>query len=62
MRKVECRGDHLLIQFEYNARLVQLVRALPESRFDREKRLWRVPKDHVVSVVELLEAEGFSFD
>ncbi len=62
MRKVECQDDYLLIQFEYNTRLVQLVRALPESRFDREKRLWRVPKDHVVAVVELLEAEGFSFD
>jgi exodeoxyribonuclease VII large subunit len=62
MRKVEQSGDYLLIQFEYDARLVQLVRALPESRFDREKRVWRVPKDHVVPVVELLEKAGFSFD
>lgn len=62
MRKVEQAGDYLLIQFEYDARLVKLMRALPESRFDWERRLWRVPKDHVVPVVELLEKEGFSFD
>jgi Exonuclease VII, large subunit len=62
MRKVEQSGDYLLIQFEYDARLVQLVRGLPESRFDREKRVWRVPKDYVVPVVELLEKAGFSFD
>lgn len=62
MRKVECAGENLVIQFEYDERLVQLVRGLPERRFDRERRVWLVPKDHVVPVVELLEAEGFSFD
>lgn len=62
MRKVAEDGEYLRIQFEYNPRLVQLVRALPESRFDREQRLWRVPKAHVVSVVELLQNEGFAFD
>ncbi len=62
MRRVERAGDYLLVQFEYDDRLVQLVRALPERRFDRERKLWIVPKDHVVPVVELLEREGFSFD
>ncbi|MCS7240355.1 MAG: exodeoxyribonuclease VII large subunit [Candidatus Bipolaricaulota bacterium] len=62
MRKVECSGESILIQFDYDARLVQLVRALPESRFDQKQRLWRVPKAHVVSVVELLQNEGFAFD
>lgn len=62
MRKVECAGENLVIQFEYDERLVQLVRGLPGRRFDRERRVWLVPKDHVVPVVELLEAAGFSFD
>lgn len=62
MRKVECTGDTLIIRFDYDARLVQLVRNFPESRWDREKRVWIVPKDHVIPVVELLEREGFSFD
>ncbi|MCX7843756.1 MAG: exodeoxyribonuclease VII large subunit [Candidatus Bipolaricaulota bacterium] len=62
MRKVAEDGEYLRIQFEYDPRLVQLVRALPESRFDQKQRLWRVPKAHVVSVVELLQKEGFAFD
>lgn len=62
MRKVVEAGEYLHIHFDYDPRLVQLVRALPESRFDRERRFWRVPKDHVISVVELLQNEGFSFD
>lgn len=62
MRKVEEVGEYLHIHFDYDPRLVQLVRALPESRWDREKKFWKVPKDHVVSVVELLQGKGFSFD
>ncbi len=62
MRKVVEVGDYLHILFDYDPRLVQLVRALPESRWDRERRFWKVPKEHVVSVVELLQGEGFSFD
>lgn len=62
MRKVVEVGEYLHIHFEYDERLVQLVRALPESRWDREKKFWKVPKRHVVSAVELLQNEGFSFD
>lgn len=62
MRRVEKVGDFLHVRFDYDARLVRLVRNLPESRWDREQRLWRIPKDHVALVVELLEAQGFSFD
>jgi len=62
MRKVEQVGDFLRISFDYDERLRQLVRALPERQWDPIERCWKVPKDHVVSVVELLEPEGFSFD
>jgi len=62
MRKVEQVGDFLHISFDYDERLRQLVRALPERQWDPIERCWKVPKDHVVSVVELLEPEGFSFD
>ena len=62
MRKVEQAGDFLRIYFDYDERLRQLVRALPERQWDPMERCWKVPKDHVVAVVELLEPEGFSFD
>ncbi len=61
-RKVEKRDDRLLISFEYEPRLVQLVRGLPQSRWDPENRHWSVPAEHVISVVELLRTEGFQFD
>ncbi len=62
MRKVVEGGESLHIHFDYDPRLVQLMRALPESRWDRDKKFWKVPKDHVVPVVELLQKEGFAFD
>ena len=62
MRKVEQAGDFLHIYFDYDERLRHLVRALPERQWDPLARCWKVPKHHVVSVVELLEPEGFSFD
>jgi len=62
MRKVEQVGDFLRIYFDYDERLRQLVRALPERQWDPLERCWKVPKAHVVSVVELLEPQGFSFD
>lgn len=61
-RKVTKLGDRLLISFEYEPRLVQLVRGLPQSRWDPENRHWYVPAEHVISVVELLRSEGFQFD
>lgn len=61
-RKVVSEGEHLSIQFDFDKRLVELVRGLPERRFDGGKKRWTVPKEHVVAVVELLKDRGFSFD
>lgn len=62
MRKVFERGGVLHIQFDFDRDLVNLVKGLPERRWDREKRCWTVPVQHVVAVVELLRGVGFSFD
>jgi exodeoxyribonuclease VII large subunit len=61
-RKVVCDGGYLRIQFDFDPRLVELVRGLPGRHFDREEKSWTVPKEHVVAVVELLQDKGFSFD
>ncbi len=61
-REVARNGEQLLIRFEYDRRLVELVRGLPERRWHPGEKLWTVPVQHVVTVVELLEGEGFSFD
>lgn len=61
-RKVELSGDHLRIRFEYDPRLVNLVKSLPERKWVPDEQFWKVPKEHVVAVVDLLQGEGFAFD
>ena len=61
-RKVYEKEGILHIQFEYDPRLVDLVRGLPERRWNRSSRTWTVPARYVVTVVDLLREEGFSFD
>jgi len=61
-RKVYEKGGFLHIRFEYDKRLVDLVRGFPERRWDKSSRTWTVPKQYVVTVVDLLKEEGFSFD
>jgi len=61
-KKVWKEDGLILIAFPYDGRLVQLVRGLPGRRWDSKRRVWAVPAKHVISVVELLRGEGFSFD
>jgi len=62
-REVTCGdGGVLYIRFDYDRRLVELVKGLPERKWHPAERLWTVPAGHVVAVVELLREEGFSFD
>ncbi|NOX45271.1 MAG: exodeoxyribonuclease VII large subunit [Caldiserica bacterium] len=61
-RKVYEKEGVLHIEFDYDKRLVDLVRGLPERRWNRASRTWTVPARYVVAVVDLLREEGFSFD
>ena len=62
-QRVVYQKDGLLhIRFDYDPDLVNLVRGLPERRWDKANRCWTVPTQHVVAVVELLKGAGFSFD
>jgi len=53
-------GESLLIRFPYREDLVDEVRGLPERRWDRETRVWRVPATHVDQVVGVLLPHGFA--
>jgi exodeoxyribonuclease VII large subunit len=52
----------LVIRFPYDARLVDLVKTLPNRRWQASERYWSAPEEDVRDVVELLHGEGFSFD
>jgi exodeoxyribonuclease VII large subunit len=55
-------GGLLRIVFPYDPRLVALVKGLPGRQWNNGEKFWSVPKEHVVSVVELLRPHGFAFD
>jgi exodeoxyribonuclease VII large subunit len=62
-RRVILGPDGLLrIKFPYDPRLVALVKGLPGRQWNNGDKFWSVPKEHVVSVVELLRPHGFTFD
>lgn len=52
----------LRIRFPYEPRLVELVKTLPNRRWNPVDKLWTVPEGDVVPLVELLEPLGFRFD
>ena len=50
------------IRFPFDRRLVDLVKSLPRRRFLPVEKIWSVPDDDIVAIVELLQPEGFTFD
>lgn len=52
----------LAIRFRFDRRLVDLVKTLPRRRWIATEKLWRVPEEDVVAVVDLLDAHGFAAD
>jgi exodeoxyribonuclease VII large subunit len=50
------------IRFPFDRRLVDLVKSLARRRWMADEKLWSVPEDDVVPVVDLLHPEGFDFD
>ncbi len=62
-RKVVHDGEaSLQIRFAFDRRLVDLVKTLPNRRWQASERFWWTPDDDVVAVVDLLEPHGFDFD
>ena len=52
----------LHIRFPFDRRLVELVKSLPRRRWQAMEKVWWIPDDDVLVVVELLAPEGFTFD
>lgn len=56
---IDLESERLRIEFPYDAALVQMVKTLPERRWDPDARAWFVPVDHLERVVETLIDEHF---
>jgi exodeoxyribonuclease VII large subunit len=54
--------DGIEIRFAFDRRLVDLVKTLPNRRWNAEGKYWRVPDTDVVLLVEMLARERFLFD
>ncbi|HVQ34903.1 MAG TPA: hypothetical protein VMT33_02755, partial [Candidatus Bathyarchaeia archaeon] len=52
----------LHVRFPFDRRLVDLVKSLPRRRWQAMEKVWWIPEDDVLVVVELLAPEGFTFD
>ena len=50
------------VRFPFDRRLVELVKSLPRRRFLVADKIWSVPDEDIVVLVELLQPEGFTFD
>jgi exodeoxyribonuclease VII large subunit len=50
------------IRFPFDRRLVELLKSLPRRRWQAADKVWSVPDDDVVLLVDLLLPEGFEFD
>jgi hypothetical protein len=55
-------GQHLLIRFPYREDLIDVVRTLPDRRWDPAHKVWTVPASHVDTVVTTLIGRGFTMD
>src|SRR5512145_2681984 len=61
-RIVEYTGRGLRIRFAFDRRLVEAGKTLPDRRWSPQEKVWTVPEDSVIEVVECLHGEGFAFD
>jgi exodeoxyribonuclease VII large subunit len=50
------------IRFPFDRALVDLIKSLPNRRWNASERFWSVPEDDVVLLVELLVPQRFRFD
>ena len=52
---VKCNGDYsLFVSFEYDERIVNIIRNLPTRSFDRETKSWEIPFTQLGNVVNAL--------
>lgn len=56
---IDDQGRLLSIAFPYDRELLDVVRALPQRRFDRDEKAWFVPAQHIEQVVTRLHPLSF---
>ena len=62
-RNVKCDGTGAFqIRFPFDRALVDLIKTLPNRRWNAAERFWSVPEDDIVPLVEMLEPRHFRFD
>ncbi len=60
--ELDPEGLLLLIRFDYREDLIDVVRNLPQRRWDPRNKVWTVPAAHVDDVVATLIGRGFTMD
>lgn len=61
-REVVRDAGGLQVRFPFDRRLVDLIKSLPRRRWLAAEKLWWVPEEDAVALVDLLAPEGFAFD
>ncbi len=59
-REVTFDGRRIVIEFGYDAAIVDLVRDIPGRKWDRKSKVWTCPAMSLPEVVEKLQPLGFS--
>ena len=63
MREVRNDGAGALqVRFPYDRELVDLIKTLPDRRWNAGGRFWQIPQADVVLLVDLLHPARFRFD
>lgn len=60
--QVSKRNNNLIISFDYDPYLVEVVRQLGNRKFDNRNKVWTVPLSQIDTVVNRLTPAGFKFD
>lgn len=59
--KITLRNESLHIQFDYDPKLVELVKSLSERKFDPTSKIWTAPVSIIDEVVSKLPASRFEY-
>lgn len=58
--QISKNGENLIISFDYNPALIEIVKQFDSRKFNSDTREWIVPSIHVKNVLETLIPLGFS--
>jgi SNF2 family DNA or RNA helicase len=62
MATVTTSRGKLVIEFQYDPRIVSLVQTIDGREYDKKKKLWKAPLVQATNVVNTLGPVGFNFD